>query len=189
MGIVAYCPSGHRVKVKDQFAGKKGICPTCGARFRIPLVSAEESPAAARGSALAAGEPTLPMAAVVSLDPTLAATLPRALPLATVQPAAVTRQTVRPEAVDEEADMLVEAGFTEVPVPAVIAEAPEASWCIALPGGAPSQPMTAGDLLNWLSSGTATGEEVVWRSDWSEWRPARDVFADHMPSGGENIGW
>jgi len=39
MGIVAYCPNDHRVKVKDNLAGKKGICPTCGARFRIPFES------------------------------------------------------------------------------------------------------------------------------------------------------
>ena len=36
MGIVSFCPNGHRVKVKDHLAGKKGICPSCGERFRIP---------------------------------------------------------------------------------------------------------------------------------------------------------
>ncbi len=95
MGIVAYCPSGHRMKVKDELAGRKGICPQCGSRFRIPLVSqeaaaatapppspsAEDDPAAAPpGGTSASG---LPVARVVSLDAELAATLPRVLPLAT----------------------------------------------------------------------------------------------------------
>jgi len=100
MGIVAFCPHGHRVKVKDQLAGRKGICPECGARFRIPLASSPEpagSPAPAvtgRQPAhgiepVAAGNPSAgtspsgtPIARVVSLDPTLAASLPRAIPLA-----------------------------------------------------------------------------------------------------------
>ena len=30
MGIVSYCPNGHRVKVKDYQAGRRGLCPTCG---------------------------------------------------------------------------------------------------------------------------------------------------------------
>jgi hypothetical protein len=30
----------------------------------------------------------------------------------------------------------------------------------------------------WLDAGQAEGTEVVWRSDWPEWRPARDVFPD-----------
>jgi hypothetical protein len=90
MGIVAYCPNQHRVKVKDELAGRKGICPTCGARFRIPLESQPEpapapdpagiAPAAAAPAPAATG---LPIAKFVSFDTNLAATLPRALPLAT----------------------------------------------------------------------------------------------------------
>jgi hypothetical protein len=90
MGIVAYCPNQHRVKVKDDLAGRKGICPTCGARFRIPLESQSEpalpalTPAAAVSPLPAAASPAgLPVAEIVSLDADLAATLPRALPLAT----------------------------------------------------------------------------------------------------------
>jgi len=57
MGIVAYCPNGHRIKVKDDLAGKKGICPTCAARFRIPLAGpgrdgATTTPAAGARAAL-----------------------------------------------------------------------------------------------------------------------------------------
>jgi len=86
MGIVAYCPNQHRVKVKDDLAGRKGVCPTCGARFRIPLESQPEPalPVPAQAPAPAATSATgLPVAEIVSFDTNLAATLPRALPLAT----------------------------------------------------------------------------------------------------------
>lgn len=88
MGIVASCPQGHRVKVKDHLAGRKGICPECGTRFRIPLQASpagERTPAAgATPVASDAGTPAAgtPLARFVSLDAVLAATLPRALPLA-----------------------------------------------------------------------------------------------------------
>ena len=89
MGIVAYCPHGHRLKVKDDLAGRKGICPECGTRFRIPLESQPEPTVSAAGpEAAAAVSPPAPsrtgrpVATVVSFDAELAATLPRALPLA-----------------------------------------------------------------------------------------------------------
>jgi hypothetical protein len=141
MGIVAHCPHGHRVKVKDFLAGKKGICPTCRARFRIPLTS---------GAAPAA----MPIAALESLDATLATTLPSSLRL-----------------------------DGEYAPPTAIAEAVTALWSIAVPGGRPSAAMSGTDLLDWLTSGGATGAELVWRSDWTEWRPVAEVFPDHAPGG------
>ncbi len=29
MGIQVHCPNGHVFKVKDKYAGKKGLCPKC----------------------------------------------------------------------------------------------------------------------------------------------------------------
>ena len=29
MGILVQCPNGHVFKVKDKYAGKKGLCPHC----------------------------------------------------------------------------------------------------------------------------------------------------------------
>jgi len=145
MGIVAHCPNGHRLKVKDHLAGKKGICPSCGARFRIPLAAAPAAPAAPRAS----GQP---VATVVSLDAARAATLP---------PALVLSETTPP--------------------PAAIAEAPAAAWCIAVPGGQPSEAMSGEELLRRLTAGSMTGAELVWRSDWSDWRPVAAVFPGLIP--------
>jgi hypothetical protein len=36
MGIRFSCPNGHRLNVKEHLAGKRGICPSCGAKFVIP---------------------------------------------------------------------------------------------------------------------------------------------------------
>jgi len=92
MGIVAYCPNRHRIKVKDELAGRKGICPECGVRFRIPRESQPEPPVPILAPASPAPAPVpqpeiepatgLPVAEIVSFDAAVAATLPRALPLA-----------------------------------------------------------------------------------------------------------
>src|SRR5262245_50822769 len=37
MGIRFFCPNGHKLNVKEHLAGKRGVCPQCGAKFSIPL--------------------------------------------------------------------------------------------------------------------------------------------------------
>jgi tellurite resistance protein TehA-like permease len=37
MGIRFSCPNGHNLNVKTFLAGKRGVCPQCGAKFVIPI--------------------------------------------------------------------------------------------------------------------------------------------------------
>jgi hypothetical protein len=37
MSISAKCPNGHVLKVKDEFAGKSGLCPHCHTRVFVPM--------------------------------------------------------------------------------------------------------------------------------------------------------
>lgn len=158
MGIVAFCPQGHRVKVKDQLAGRKGICPTCGSRFRIPRESVAEPPA------------PLPLARVVVLDPVVIATLPRALVAEATTGAAPARHAARAAASSAAAAPGTRHEMLD--------ERPDLSWSTAVPGGVASTPMSAADLQAWLDSGQAVGTELVWRADWEAWRPLGEVFPD-----------
>ncbi len=38
MSIRVVCPNGHVLKVKDNLAGKTGLCPQCKARVEVPDV-------------------------------------------------------------------------------------------------------------------------------------------------------
>ena len=54
MGIAVTCPNGHEFKVKDKYAGKKGLCPFCKGQVavRVPdAVSSEQLQKAARRAA------------------------------------------------------------------------------------------------------------------------------------------
>ena len=44
MGIRVKCPHGHEFKVKDKYAGKKGLCPYCKDQVavRVPEVSSSD---------------------------------------------------------------------------------------------------------------------------------------------------
>ena len=79
MGIVVYCPNGHRVKVKDEFAGKKVHCPTCQAKTRVPLATPPAAPDPV--AAIAESGAALPTAQLLTLPPAKVAALPRAHPL------------------------------------------------------------------------------------------------------------
>lgn len=175
MGIVAFCPSGHRIKVKDHLAGKKGICPHCGTRFRIPAAGAV---AAAPAPDLAATG-TLPMGRLVSRNRDEAVGLPRVLACA-----AAAAPDAEPD-VDVEAE--ADAGLDRLPpvsLHPVLGERPDLAWCLAVPGGQPSQPLSPESVQQWLDSGGATGEELVWRSDWTEWVPIGRVFPGMIRGGG-----
>src|SRR5690606_7664695 len=44
MGIRFTCPQGHSLNVKAELAGKRGVCPQCGAKVQIPIPEAKTSP-------------------------------------------------------------------------------------------------------------------------------------------------
>lgn len=166
MGIVAYCPNGHRVKVKDELAGRKGICPECQARFRIP-----------RDNAWRAGG--YPVARVVSLDPAVAARLPRAYGLWSV---AASSGSSRDPFPGPTASSIAAATPRSPTLHAALAEQPDLTWRVALPGGQPSEPMSAAAMQQWLDAGDVTGHELVWREGWADWVTIRLVFPERMPA-------
>lgn len=89
LGIEAFCPNGHRMKVKDHLAGRLGVCPTCGSRFRLPDISSAQTPRhpAPFGSIpVPSATAALPVAEPLPLDPTVISSLPIAVPYAGPRP-------------------------------------------------------------------------------------------------------
>ena len=182
MGIVAHCPKGHRVKVKDEFAGRKVLCPTCQVKFRIP------APAVVGGMPTAL--PALQTARLLQLAAEVVATLPRAYAFGQTPaaqpslPEPFAPEPFAPEPIYQEPGVQ-EPVFEQEPAsqpflhPA-LTDRPDLLWCIAFPGGDPTEPMPAETLQAWLDSRQATGTEVVWRSDWPDWLAVREVFPEYF---------
>lgn len=189
MGIVCHCPNGHRVKVKDAFAGKRGLCPTCGEKFSIPAAGPQDSSPSDQPA-----EPQLPLARFVPLDPAVIVTLPRAVPWGAAREAAdaATPPEVLPEAPARSMDPFDAGEDQGVPAPneavapplhPAIADRPDLAWRIAYPGGEASEPVDAVTMQEWLTGGQAEGSELVWRADWAGWLPVRGVFPEFFPAG------
>lgn len=190
MGIVCQCPNGHRVKVKDHQAGKRGLCPTCGAKFSIPAVAGVEVDGSHQPEVMP-DLSQLPLARFVPLEPSVVATLPRAMPFGAARAAAAAAAAAAHESLEPYAETMplgadpLAAGPTDAapsPLHPAIADRPDLSWRIAYPGGEPSEPVDAVTMQDWLAGGQAEGTELVWRADWAEWLPVRGVFPEFFPA-------
>ncbi len=69
MGIRFYCPQGHKLNVKEFQAGRKGICPYCGAKIEIPMESTRKSSKQERAERRAAGQVASPSGSTVATAP------------------------------------------------------------------------------------------------------------------------
>jgi hypothetical protein len=54
MGIRFTCPNGHRLNVKESLAGKRALCPNCGAKLTVPLGNAAAGAAPMGGASTVA---------------------------------------------------------------------------------------------------------------------------------------
>lgn len=150
MGIRFICPAcTKRINVKDHQAGKRGLCPKCGASVQIPLTStltdrpeAEDSPTATIANPAVAAQPS-----------------------AAPSPAEGTAPVGRIVAIQ--------------PAPAVdpLAENPTAVWYVsAADGGQPFGPADGATMFQWLQEGRIASTSLVWRQDWPEWQPATSLW-------------
>ena len=166
MGIVSFCPNGHRTKLKDHYAGKRVYCPQCGTKFRVNTAGTP-SPAAAREMM---PEFESPFAATAVSVAVAAAEAPTALVEHKPPASGPTPVTAEPAAPTTEP--------ADSQLPAAIATATDALWCIAVPGGEPSPPMTGTAMVAWLTAARGTGKEVVWRTGWADWQPITSTFPE-----------
>ncbi len=77
MGIRFLCPNGHKLNVKAFLAGKRGVCPDCGARFTIPQRSTGEAvPEMIKEASVKADAADLPVSSAGSPAPLTSASDP-----------------------------------------------------------------------------------------------------------------
>jgi len=156
MGIKFHCPNGHKLNVKSFLAGKKGVCPKCGTKVRIPTASEpglvdsdlEETDAAHAGAAKSNGS------GVVAAGPAPAAP---AVAVAPAVPAAA---------------QLLDTATADDP----IAEAPTAIWYVRPPTGGQYGPARGEIMRKWIAEGRVSSDSLVWREGWTDWQSAGKLF-------------
>lgn len=185
MGIRFFCPNGHRVHVKAALAGKKGFCPDCGERVRIPH---ESDPAAIKKS---------PVNGAVAAAPAKAAHGDVA-----VSVAAPGAGSPKVDLFDSDSSVngaiAANASGTKAPAPSksnganvadllppskgrpkspdAIDESPESGWYVRPNGGGQFGPAKGPVMRKWLGEGRVGADSLIWREGWSDWKTASEVF-------------
>jgi hypothetical protein len=207
MGIRFKCPNGHKINVKAFLAGKRALCPECGAKVVVPFES-ETAPtlsampsftAAANGIASGAnGSATVKRPAATSAaSPSAPATAPivtaSALPASAPTAAPVSAHAAKP-VMSPTFNSNLAAAAAIVSAPAVpaspvapptgldpIAEAPQAVWYVRPRTGGQFGPAPGDIFRQWITQRRVTADALVWRDGWTDWRVAGEVLPQLSP--------
>jgi hypothetical protein len=166
MGIKFHCPNGHKLNVKAFLAGKKGVCPKCGTKVRIPLASEaglvdsemDEAGGEAGSVMIPNGNGAIAAAMAASGTPAIGAAT------------AGTGTAISPP--------MPPVSTTPAGVRDPIAEAPTAIWYVRPPSGGQYGPARGDVMRTWLSEGRVSSDSFVWRDGWTDWRIAGQLFPD-----------
>ena len=187
MGIRFYCPNGHKLNVKEFQAGRRGICPYCGAKIEIPTHSTRKSSKELRTQREAAARPA-------ALAPEIPEPVPSADPPGPVLAEPPGSGGEADEAADqrppENAAPIVSAPIAQTPAsvesvspptaePAQadpLAEGGDVVWYVRPASGGQFGPASANVMRNWIDEGRVGADSLVWREGWRDWREASQVF-------------
>jgi len=189
MGIKFRCEHCRKkLNVKTFLAGRRGICPECGGKIRIPAANGEDTadgaeivtasaasgPAssspgdtAARGAASPVAAQAVASVSSASAPAPAAGTLPVATPLAAAPASAASPSKSQPEA---------------------ISEAPHARWYVRPPTGGQYGPAGGQIMEKWLREGRVSADSLVWREGWSQWQPGGQVFTQLLGRASDTAG-
>ncbi len=181
MGIRVTCPNGHALNLKSHLAGKRGICPKCGARFEIPVSGTEEPPGQGPevvSEVVRTVPPSAELRATVADDEPSPGSPPAGVPTAGSAPPAKRSSwywelpnSGTPAA--QPAAALGQAAFA--------ARGGDEPWFLKIPSGEQFGPASTETLHGWLADGRVPVDGQIWRPSWPAWRLASEVFGRPAP--------
>jgi hypothetical protein len=203
MGIRFYCPNGHKLNVKEFQAGRRGICPHCGAKVEIPTESTRPPSWQEKGQTKPASDP----AASGGAEAASPSGSPQGknddsselLPVENLPPQGppVPGQEYRPQEHRPSAPTQPPAGVAPVPEPILpkpngrpaaadpLAEAGDVVWYVRPAAGGQFGPASSEVMRSWLGENRVVADSLVWREGWPDWRQAGKVFpqlgAEQLP--------
>lgn len=198
MGIRFQCHEcSYSLNVKSFLAGKRGTCPKCGLKFRIPPEDQEFSiPLASKIQQTASGNSVQPptrqpaSAAVGQTDMAKPAPSQDA-----VNNAAEDFDNAAASYLDEprRSEPQAQPDFTEAEDPAQQASGSEKSvdalsplankdvvWYVRPPSGGQFGPAESDLMQQWIGESRVVPGSLVWRDGWPQWRLAEEAFPEHF---------
>ncbi len=166
MGIRFACFECKKpLNIKTELAGKRGVCPQCGTRFRIPehdtdyaIPIVEPDSNQAQASSPAAGSHALNLQ-----DPET--------------PPDVSTPALRSVNVATRSGASIGSEPLMTGMPSLLND-PHATWYVRPPSGGQYGPATGDILRQWISEGRLTPTTLVWRDGWAQWRAANEALVE-----------
>jgi hypothetical protein len=171
MGVRFACHAcGKQLNIKRELAGRRGVCPACGTKFRIPSEDAESS----LPIDTSAGEQEV-------LRPGNGAAVARL-------PAAGSRSVAAGDtAVAAAPSVSPEQAFAQVPQAArgpvesisiLDDDDEDAAWYVRPPSGGQYGPASGPILRQWIDEGRVAATALLWRDGWPQWRDASEALPE-----------
>lgn len=210
MGIRFRCHlCEFELHVKDFQGGKRGRCPECRGKFRIPDADAPHSLALEEEAAGTAMNPKpetahIPSGRAADRNELAKGTAPSGdLPVAGQPSPAASGAALQQNS--PSSDGTPEPGTSKAPdtqgpaaeqkgsnspaeaasshpwvTPRAIESAPGATWYVRPPTGGQFGPATSQILAQWLQEQRVGRDSLVWRDGWDDWANAALVFSDYF---------
>lgn len=179
MGVRFACHGcGKGLNIKTELAGKRGKCPDCGLRFRIPLedqarsIPLQDQPKAAPDApeqlVPAPYSPAEHSSQQHSSQQHSSEQHSSQQPNS--EPAASEPVAAEPNRLDRVSESAGEsAEFNPL-------EESDVVWYVRPPTGGRYGPATGPTVLGWIKEGRVTGDTLLWRDGWPQWRECQEVI-------------
>jgi hypothetical protein len=154
MGIRFACHvCEQKLNIKSDLAGRRGICPSCSGRFRIPLQDAERS-------APIEEDPTEQESSSKEIDTDVQQfqSPPEAVPESSTPPPNLNGPASEPTTILDHDD--------------------EGTWYVRPPSGGQYGPATTELLKQWIGEGRVAATSLLWREGWPQWRDASESLPE-----------
>ncbi|MEO8269057.1 MAG: hypothetical protein ABI557_05015 [Aureliella sp.] len=173
MGIRFRCHHCEtELHVKDFQAGKRGRCPDCGGKFRIPATDAPHSlepDASVESESGALGR--------VSVETSLTAAPSEA---GSSQSLDQVKQEPVPDVTQPAAFQPPQAQLQQPALPQALQSDVESKWYVRPPSGGQFGPAPSPVVWQWLGENRVGRDALVWCEGWPEWLIAENVFDDYF---------
>ncbi|MEM9825480.1 MAG: DUF4339 domain-containing protein [Planctomycetota bacterium] len=158
MGIRFACYAcGERLNIKRELAGKRGICPLCQARFRIPHQDTEFAQ---------------PVAALATSAATVGHAENSNDGVFTDQGPGVDNASEGPD-VDN-----ARGGTPDIDPLQILDSGQDATWYVRPPTGGQYGPADSETLRDWIGQGRVASNSLLWRDGWPQWRAASEAIPE-----------
>ncbi|MCC9657883.1 DUF4339 domain-containing protein [Rhodopirellula sp. JC737] len=200
MGVRFACHAcGKRLNIKAELAGRRGVCPECSVRFRIPTVDQEfsnpieEDSSGAHAVNSEFGQTSLSDANHEphheSDDQTVRA---QSHVASAGGPATIERPRVKTSRASANASTNAGAETAhespqEQTVESVLGDS-TAIWYVRPPSGGQYGPADGPTMQQWITEGRIADAAMLWRDGWPDWKPAGEILRSiGMRGGGDGV--